>query len=71
MACDLCGKKGVSLSTLKDIYKTKDVAEVCDACETIINKKLRKVQDFAFDLIPKLLKQYFKVYKPEPIAKEL
>jgi hypothetical protein len=68
MACDLCGKKGVALIDLREQYKTEDVAAICPDCERIINKQLRKVQDFAFNLIPKLMRQYLKAYRPDPIA---
>ena len=68
MACDLCGKKGVQLIALRDMYKTNDVSDICSSCEAVVNKQLRKIQGFASLLIPKLMKQYFEVFSPKAVT---
>ena len=42
--CDICGKKGVNLTDLRDIYKSDLIAEICTDCEKEANKQLSKLQ---------------------------
>ena len=42
--CDICGKKDVHLTDLRDIYRTDLIAELCPDCEYDANQQLSKLQ---------------------------
>lgn len=58
MACDTCGKVGVRVAPLRDFYKTEKVADVCQDCETLMNKQLRKVQAVTGDIQRGLMRRF-------------
>ena len=48
LQCDICSKQvqyKFQLNTLREIYQTEDIVQVCEDCEYIINKRLQKLQD--------------------------
>jgi hypothetical protein len=63
MACDICGKKGVRLEEIREIYKTADVQDICDECMGIINKQLSKIRSSCVNAQTSLLKQFMMVFK--------
>lgn len=58
MACDTCGKTGVELVKLIDIYKTEEICDVCKDCEKEINKQLWKIKGITADIQKGLLKRF-------------
>ena len=58
MACDLCNKKSVALYPLLDLYKTEDVQEICNDCETAVNKHLGKVKRVTTNMLSDLIRRY-------------
>ena len=62
--CDICSKQvqyKFQLNTLREIYQTKDIVQICEDCEYIINKRLQRLQN----------KCWNKEAKVEDISKEL
>ena len=58
MACDICGKKGTSLTDLLDQYQTDDVKSICPECEKVVNGKNSRLLTFAFKIKAALLKRF-------------
>lgn len=84
MACDLCGRTGIPLGPLLDIYQTPQIKSICDSCGHEVNKHLRKLQTAVGNLQGNLLKQWLlrtriavwgrlrpKAPDPEPAIPEL
>ena len=44
MACDMCGKTGVSLEQLKSEYQTDKISDLCSDCIRLTNKHLWEVR---------------------------
>ena len=61
MACDICGKVGVPLNPLRDIYQTKDIHDMCNDCEKVINKQLSVLQSSTAKTQQALLKRFMTV----------
>jgi lipoate-protein ligase B len=51
MACDICGKRGVSLESLRDVYKTAEVQDVCSSCASEIDKAMGRVRSLHVPMI--------------------
>lgn len=58
MACDLCGKVGVSLNPLNEPYKTEKVADICRGCEKLVNDQLWKIKVATTKVQAGLLKRF-------------
>jgi hypothetical protein len=68
MACDLCGKTGVSLNTMRDCYKVEGVESICGGCETIVNRKLFKMREVADGMVRTLFKRFLREKKERATA---
>ena len=47
LQCDICSKQvqyKFQLDTLKEIYQTEDIVQVCEDCLYVIDKRLDKLQ---------------------------
>lgn len=44
MACDICGKVGVSLVPLNTDYQTDAIKDICGTCESEVNTQLWKIR---------------------------
>ena len=48
LQCDICSKQvqyKFQLNTLREIYQTEDIVQICEDCEYIINKRPQRLQD--------------------------
>jgi hypothetical protein len=63
MACDICGKKGTTLSDLLDAYKTDDIKSICPACEKIVNRKSSSLLTFVLKMRTDLLRRFMQQMK--------
>ena len=48
LQCDICSKQvqyKFQLNTLREIYQTEDIVQVCEECNYIIDKRLQRLQD--------------------------
>lgn len=61
--CDICRKDSNDLRTLRKPYKTKDVEEVCPACEKIINTQLRKIQILQSQMTSSLMRRFIDLFR--------
>lgn len=66
MACDLCGKVGCDLESLRDFYATDDIKHVCPECSNILNKQVSKLQSWTAQLQQALLRQFMRNRKAAP-----
>jgi hypothetical protein len=55
MACDICGKTGVSLENLNDQYQTSDIKSICSECSLIVNDKLWKIRKLSMNIVERSL----------------
>lgn len=47
LQCDICSKQVLNklqLHTLREIYQTEDIVQICEDCGYIINKRLDRLQ---------------------------
>ena len=58
MACDICGKTGTSLNSLREIYQTSDIKAICPDCEKVVNKQLNSIQSMTGRMGRVLLKRF-------------
>jgi hypothetical protein len=58
MACDACGKIGVPLEPLREMYATETVMHVCDGCSKVINEQLWKVQAATIKIQKGLIRRF-------------
>jgi hypothetical protein len=58
MACDMCGKVGVSLNSLLESYQTDDIKDICPTCEKEVNKQLSKLRSWTMKFTRNKLKEY-------------
>ena len=47
MACDICGKTGVTLETLRTEYQTKDICDICSKCLLEVNSELYRFKQLS------------------------
>ena len=48
LQCDICSKQVQSkfqLHTLREIYQTENIAQICEDCGSVVNKQLYKIQN--------------------------
>ena len=48
LQCDICSKQvqyKFQLHTLREIYQTEGIVQICEGCEYIINKRLQRLQN--------------------------
>ena len=48
LQCDICSKQVQSkfqLDTLREIYQTENIAQICEDCGSVVNKQLYKIQN--------------------------
>jgi len=60
MACDICGKKGTTLESLRDLYKTDDIQQLCPECISEVNTQLGKLQQMTFGMTETWLKRFMR-----------
>jgi hypothetical protein len=60
MACDLCGKVGVRLESLREMYRTDAVADICDECDSVVSGHLRKVQGMTGNIQRDLMQRFIR-----------
>jgi len=58
MDCDICGKKGTTLESLRDQYKTDDIQQLCPECISEVNTQLGKLQQMTFGMNETWLKRF-------------
>jgi hypothetical protein len=63
MACDICGKTGCNLESLLDIYKTKDIQQICGDCSGIVNRKNSNLLSMVLNIKNDLLKRFIRERK--------
>ena len=63
MACDICGKVGTMLVPLLDVYRTKDIHDICGDCEKVVNDKLLKIRAVTFNMNKSLLIRFMEALK--------
>lgn len=66
MACDICGSNKQTLESLRDIYATDHIKQVCPDCVSVINKQLSKIQSATTNIQKSLLMRFMEVLKGEP-----
>ncbi len=68
MACDTCGRTGVRLNQLMELYRTDDISEVCDECEKIAKKHLNVIQQSHIKAQQSLIKRFLQALRIRSIA---
>ena len=58
MACDICGTNSKEIETILNIYKTKEVKQVCPSCAKTITKQIRKVQAYNVNFLQTVIKKF-------------
>lgn len=46
--CDICGKQTADLVSLKSVYQTDDIKEICSDCQVTVNNQLDKLFKITF-----------------------
>lgn len=60
MACDICDKTGCHLEDVREIYRTREIRQVCDDCRRMINKQLDKIRYGLLAPLGPMLKAYMR-----------
>jgi len=63
MACDICGKVGEPLNSLRPIYQTKYIKDTCSECERDLNDHLFNLRTMADGMVKVWLKRYIRNLK--------
>lgn len=59
--CDICQKESeYPLETLRNVYRSKNINEVCSPCLVVINRKLDKLRHKYFRMIDEEFKVFCK-----------
>lgn len=58
--CDICHKTSPYVNELLNSYKTDEIEDVCDDCNRIINKQLRKIKLVTVKITIDLFKKYMR-----------
>lgn len=66
MACDICGKTGVSLQPLRLSYQTAEIKDVCGECVSVIDKRLDCLQTMTGKIQAVLLQRFMGNMRRQP-----
>jgi protein-arginine kinase activator protein McsA len=58
MACDICGRTGISLEDVQTFYQTNDIKQICSNCAKDINKHLGKIRTMNIKITEHWLKRF-------------
>lgn len=58
MACDICGKTGTRLNDLLSCYRSPGIVDICDSCESAVNKRLWVLRGITQRWIERKLRQH-------------
>ena len=58
MACDICGKRGTSLTDLLDGYATAEIKSICPDCARIVNDKVWAIRSVTDGMTKTLIKRF-------------
>jgi hypothetical protein len=70
MACDICGKTGEPLSSIREVYQTDDIKDMCSDCERVINKHLWVIKEHTLKLQGTLLKRFMDVLSNKEVEEK-
>jgi len=63
MSCDICGENKLPVTTLREIYQTDEIKQVCPKCETEVNDHLWKLKNCDSTWIQRMLKKWMEKRK--------
>ncbi len=58
MACDMCGKKGTSLESIRDCYATNDIKSICSDCNRLVTDKMWKIRAVTDGILKTAIKRF-------------
>lgn len=58
MACDICGKTGVTLVDLRANYQTEHIKQVCSECESTVNDHLWELRRLSAKMNERWFKRF-------------
>lgn len=58
MACDICNKKGTTLTNLRDCYQTEEIKSICPECESVVNKQQEKIMSVTWKINMQWMKEF-------------
>jgi hypothetical protein len=63
--CDICGSTQGPFHSLLESYKTRDIKQVCSACDEIINKQLSKIKTVTTNILISLFKRFLQTTREQ------
>lgn len=60
MACDICGKTGTRLNDLLSCYRSPGIVDICESCESAVNKRLWALRAISQRWMQRRLRRYMR-----------
>ena len=60
MACDICGKVGTTLISIREQYRTDEIVDICPDCEKTVSTQLDKIQYLTQNMEQNWVKEFMR-----------